>query len=321
MCPRRWRNSPDDREADPLSTHSQLFGLANADGNVVVPVGPLHAGQSVPDNMLDHCTPLKLDGQVIGTLIDPGGGRPGRNLDQQRYLEHIKQALIYASIGATLMAVILGIVLAATLTRSLRELTNAARLMAQGELEQAVPVRSKDELGKLAAAFNLMSREVAQANQQRRQMTADIAHDLRNPLLVLTGYIEAMRDGTLRVTPDRLAVMFEEAQHLQRLVADLRTLSLADAGELKLATQPVSPVSLLKHTAEVYRQQAVERGIALHIKAEESVPEVRVGPRTYGASLWQSGLQCPAPHPGRRRSRALRAVASRSGATHDTRYR
>ena len=73
-------------------------------------------------------------------------------------------------------------------------------------------------------------------------MTADIAHELRNPLMVMTGYIEALRDGVLRPSPERFDMMYEEAQHLQRLVADLRTLSLADAGELALMPQVVAPV-------------------------------------------------------------------------------
>ena len=68
-------------------------------------------------------------------------------------------------------------------------------------------------------------------------MTADIAHELRNPLMVMTGYIEALRDGVLRPSPERFDMMYEEAQQLQRLVADLRTLSLADAGELALMPQ------------------------------------------------------------------------------------
>ena len=68
-----------------------------------------------------------------------------------------------------------------------------------------------------------MSADLARANQARRQMTADIAHELRNPLMVMIGYIEAMRDQVLKPTPERLDAIYDEAQHLQRLVTDLRT--------------------------------------------------------------------------------------------------
>ena len=99
---------------------------------------------------------------------------------------------------------------------------------------QQVPVRSADELGALTLAFNRMSADLARANELRRQMTADIAHDLRTPLTVITGYIEALRDGVLKPTPARFEAMYNEAQQLKRLVEDLRTLSLADAGELPM---------------------------------------------------------------------------------------
>ncbi len=128
-----------------------------------------------------------------------------------------------------------------TLTRPVRELTAATQALAQGELEQQVPVRSQDELGELAASFNQMSADLARANELRRQMTADIAHDLRTPLTVMAGYLEALRDGVLQPSPERFETMHQEAQHLRRLVEDLRTLSLADAGELTLNREPVPP--------------------------------------------------------------------------------
>ena len=114
-------------------------------------------------------------------------------------------------------------------------ITSADRLFKlRGELEQQVKITSQDEIGELALAFNQMSQEVASANQQRRQMTADIAHDLRTPLTVIAGYVESMRDGVLKPTPERLTVIYTEIERLQQMVTDLRMLSQADAGELHL---------------------------------------------------------------------------------------
>ena len=148
--------------------------------------------------------------------------------------------------------------------------------MAAGKLEQRVDVRSRDEIGELASAFNSMSAQLTQSNQARRQMTADIAHELRNPLMVMTGYIEALRDGVLRPSPERFDMMYEEAQQLQRLVADLRTLSLADAGELALMPQVVEPVVLLARAAESYTPSAQKAGIALFVAPGTAVPNVKV---------------------------------------------
>jgi two-component system sensor histidine kinase BaeS len=150
--------------------------------------------------------------------------------------------------------------------------------MARGELEQQVPIRSQDELGELAASFNRMSADLARANELRRQMTADIAHDLRTPLTVISGYLESLRDGVLKPSPTRFEVMYDEAQHLKRLVEDLRTLSLAEAGELTLNRQLVAPQALLERTAAAYRHLAEQQNIALQVKADPALPEIRVDP-------------------------------------------
>jgi signal transduction histidine kinase len=109
-------------------------------------------------------------------------------------------------------------------------------------------------------------------------MTADIAHDLRNPLTVINGYLESLQDGKLKPTPERFATMRAEVQHLQRLVEDLRTLSLADAGELKLFLQPVAPAELLERVAAAYAHQAEERKIQLMVEVESGLPEVNLDP-------------------------------------------
>jgi signal transduction histidine kinase len=179
-------------------------------------------------------------------------------------------------VAAGIVALLLGLALARNLTRPLRRLTDAIHAMAAGNLEQRVEVTSRDEIGDLAGAFNNMSSQLAQSNQARKQMTADIAHELRNPLMVMTGYIEALREGVLRPTPARFDMMHEEAQHLQRLVADLRTLSLADAGELTLNLQRTEPRALLARVAETYAPVAHKAGIRLEVAAAADLPPVAV---------------------------------------------
>jgi signal transduction histidine kinase len=120
-----------------------------------------------------------------------------------------------------------------------------------------------------------MSQEVARVNQLRRQMTADIAHDLRTPLTVISGYIESMRDGVLQPTPQRLALIYTEIERLQDLVGDLLMLSLADAGELSLNLQQISPKSLLEQAADIFRHQADQKNVAINVDAKSDLPEIR----------------------------------------------
>jgi two-component system, OmpR family, sensor histidine kinase BaeS len=139
-----------------------------------------------------------------------------------------------------------------------------------------VQVRTRDELGELGQAFNLMSAQIHRANLLRKQMTADVAHDLRTPLMVITGYLEALCDGTLQPTSARFEAMHHEARLLQRLVDDLRTLSLADAGELKLIYQSVRPYNLLQQVCQSFEPIAQQQRVRLSVNANQTLPELRI---------------------------------------------
>jgi signal transduction histidine kinase len=123
-----------------------------------------------------------------------------------------------------------------------------------------------------------MSSDLAHASTLRRQMTADIAHDLRTPLSVILGYTEALRDGKLPGTEDVYETMYVEAQHLQHLIDDLRTLSLADAGELPLTRQPIAPRALLQRAGAAYAAQAQAQHVTLAVQAASDNVEVDVDP-------------------------------------------
>jgi signal transduction histidine kinase len=251
-----------------------LFGLADTQGSVIISVDPHYpAGAQLPADVLKAGTPITVNGEQVGTIINasqPGGFNPQEAL----FLQRTSQALLFAILGALVVALIMGILLARTLTGPLHELTNAAQRITQGQLEQQVRVKSNDEIGQLAIAFNRMSQEVARVNQARRQMTADIAHDLRTPLTVISGYIEAMRDGVLKPTPQRLALIYTEIERLQDLVGDLKTLSLADAGELSLNPQFISPRTLLDRAANLFSVQAEHQIVSIRVEASEDLPKI-----------------------------------------------
>jgi signal transduction histidine kinase len=255
----------------------QPYVLVGSDGSVIVASAPYVTGEKVKKDALDTGIPIKVNGQVVGTVISTGQPLIRKPMDQ-KYIDQINQALWVAALGGVLIALILGLLIARSLTRPIGELTNATQEMAQGKLARQIPVRSRDELGKLAQSFNQMSADLAMANQARKQMTADIAHDLRNPLTVINGYIESFQDGKLKPTPERFATIQAEIQHLQHLVEDLRTLSLADAGELKMHLEPTSVPELLERVAEAYRQQGEQNQIYLTVETEPDLPELSLDP-------------------------------------------
>ena len=253
-----------------------FFGLADAEGTVIVSVDPQHpAGSTLPANLLKTGVAVTVDGKQVGTILtarQPAGFSP----QEVQFLQRTTEALIYAILGAMLVALVMGVLLARTLTRPLQALTQAAQSITRGQLEQQVKVRSNDEIGQLATAFNRMSQEVARVNQLRKQMTADIAHDLRTPLTVISGYIESMREGMLKPTPQRLALIYSEIERLQNLVGDLRMLSLADAGELSLNPQSIAPRALLDKAATLFRHLAEQQKVTIMVTVSENLPELWV---------------------------------------------
>ena len=188
-----------------------FFALADAGGHVLIPAGTYQTGSLVPDSLITQGSPIVVDDLTVGTALVVGDAPPLGGLEE-RYLLRTNTGLLYAALGGLALALILGIVLARALTHPIRDLTTAIRSMAGGNLNQKVAIHSKDELGELAAAFNQMSADLERLISARRRMTADIAHDLRNPLTVIGGYVESMRDGVLEPTPERLDAVQAEVQ-------------------------------------------------------------------------------------------------------------
>jgi signal transduction histidine kinase len=145
------------------------------------------------------------------------------------------------------------------------EIMEAAETVSQGDLSVRVDERRPGEFGRLASSFNRMTAELERAEQQRRNMTADVAHELRTPLHILQGNLEGMLDGVYETTPENLNAMLDETRLLARLVNDLQVLSLAEAGQLLLHRSRVLVVDLLDDVAASFAPQAEEQGLTLRV--------------------------------------------------------
>ncbi len=274
-------DSDDSSSSQSNQTHTNtgdddLFGLADSQGVVIVPVDQSHpAGSKLPDTILYLSTPIMVSGQQVGTIVD-SNRQPSLDPEESLYLQRTNQALLFAVLGALALAFLVGTGLARALVSPLGALKKAAQNITHGHLEQQVAVSSDDELGQLAQAFNRMSQEVARVNQSRRQMTADIAHELNTPLTVISGYMEGLEDGTLRPTQERFLLIRMEIERLQTLVGDLRMLSLADAGELALNPEWTSPQELMHQAAAIFAQSAKQKNIHLAVEVPEDLPVIWV---------------------------------------------
>lgn len=251
--------------------------LVGADRIVVYSYQSDEIGQKVNKNALNGAINLQLNSQTIGwLLLSPVNRNFTPNTPEGNFLNNVNSATLLSALVAILLALGLGGFLAFTMTRSLRDLTLATVDIAKGRFGKQVKVRSKDEIGKLAESFNQMSLDLEQATKARQQMTADIAHDLRSPLSVITGYAEALSDNKLPGTQEVYNILLQETRHLDHLVDDLRLLSLADTGELSLTLQPTRPRALLERVVARHAVTAKQHQIGLDIEAEDNLPLVNV---------------------------------------------
>ena len=218
------------------------------------------------------------EGSSVGTFyISPG---PSAVFPSPLGLSQtISRFLLWGALLAIAVALLVTYFLSRRISAPVKALTLAARRLGQGDLSQRVQSEDKSELGELAQAFNTMAENLERSEQLRRNMIADIAHELRTPLSNLKGYVEAIRDGLVKPAPDAIRSLDEEAMMLSQLVNDLQELSLAEAGELKLDCQKENIIKLLKQIAGVKQSQAAAKGISLSADLPKKLPRVNIDSR------------------------------------------
>ncbi len=258
---------------------TQRLRLSDAQGNVLADsLGNSPQGRLSEDD-LRGAIPLEAGGETVGYLL-PEGGMAFSQGDEARLVNRISRAAWSAGLIGLGLSLVLALGLAYQLLRPVQALTRAAQRMAQGDLSQRVMVHGNDELAALGRAFNHMAESLQRAEESRRAMTADIAHELRNPLAVQRAHLEALQDGIYPLTPENLNPILEQNQMLTRLVEDLRTLALADAGQLHLEYQPTDLQAVVHTVLEHFAPQATARGIQLRFQAlSDGLPDLLLDPQ------------------------------------------
>lgn len=259
--------------------HSLPMGLILTDtsGMIIIGGGNARPGDTLPAAQLAGGIPLSDNGSTVGYLL-LGRNTFQSNPQELAFIQRTGRLLVFTSLGSALFALLLGILLAWSLTRPIQELIHATQTISRGSLGGQVPVRGRDELSRLAASFNNMSSDLERSTRARRQMTADIAHELRTPLSLIIGQAEAVHDGVLPASLENFEIIREEADRLEKLVEDLRTLSLADAGELSINRQPMQPGRLLEEVTSMFQRQLAQKDIRLDLDVKPGLPSLNVDP-------------------------------------------
>ncbi|MEW6047357.1 MAG: HAMP domain-containing sensor histidine kinase [Bacillota bacterium] len=230
---------------------------------------------------------------------------------EHRFLEGVEAVLWRVGVGVVVAGAGLGALMASSFTRRLRRLS--ARALALAEAAHWAPPARGDEVDHLDDAFTTMERALARKEQQRRQLLADIAHELNTPLAVVQANLESMLDGVTTPRPERIAALHTQVGTLVRLVNDLRDLALAEAGELSLHRRLARLDELVEQAADLWRPRFEELGARLVVETRPT-PAVQVDTDRIGqvlANLLSNAVRHIPPHDGWVRVRVYPGGTSR----------
>jgi signal transduction histidine kinase len=209
--------------------------------------------------------PVQIDGQLVGAVYL---SQPLQ--DALAVVSDLRTRWLLSTLIALLFSGIVGLLLSQAIARPLGRLTEAAGAVAQGDLDQRVPVRSRDELGRLSQAFNEMVARLRAARQTQVDFVANVSHELRTPLTAVKGTVETLRDGAVddaEVRDPFLKTIEDETDRLIRLVNDLLILTRADSEALNLKREPVDLPRLVDGVACRLAPQAEVQGLLLHVQS------------------------------------------------------
>ena len=224
--------------------------------------------------------PVFRDGEQVGAFTVSDTGFPGpdsgnpvlANPVPSRISAGVNRSLLWAGIGAAVLGTLLVWLLSRRTLAPLQYLGATARRLGRGDLSQRAETAGPTEIRELAHSFNAMAEGLEEAERQRRNLTADVAHELRTPLSNIQGYLEAIKDGLVQPTPETIDTIHSQAIHLSNLVEDLQLLAQVESGDLELRLAPAQAEELLQSRVEAMRPRSEAKGVELTLEADQSMP-------------------------------------------------
>jgi len=214
------------------------------------------------NGMMKH---MDLGNSTVATVMGP---------QEETFLASVHKSLIWVGMAVLAAGLAASYALARSITVPLRNLSRAAEQIEQGNFDQKVPLETKDEVGHLAAIFNRMAETLAVNTSLRRQFLANIAHELRTPLAIIQGHLEGMVDGVIEPSTEQLSSLHEEAIRLNRLITDLRDLSLAEVRQLALEKSITNINQIVSRALYMLKPLANAKEIRVNCTLDEKLPEI-----------------------------------------------
>lgn len=244
------------------------FVLATAEGAIVADATGERPGQVLTQPELARAIPIVVDNRQAGLLL----------LSPSDRFEDEPPAIVRGFLLAGLViggaSLVVSLIFSRGMSQPLVDLIAATARVATGDLDVRIPVRHRGEVRELAIAFNAMTEDLARTDELRRNLTADVAHELRTPLSIIRGKLEGVLDGVYPPTPKHLKPIMEKIELLTRLVEDLHLLSLAEAGQLPLEKRATDVGALLHDTQVNFSPLAADLDVTLTLDIPPDLPQV-----------------------------------------------
>jgi signal transduction histidine kinase len=238
--------------------------LLDAQNHIVMeygrPMDPSTAMVFTPSSG-ENVMPILINGQVVGTLIGGQNVQPSERLFTFRFLEPI----LLASLVLAVFATVIGLLLTRRVVTPLAEVIAAAEEIAGGNLKIRARTKGSDDLGELGKSFNKMADSLETNDRERRDMLANIAHELRTPLTVVRGRLEGIMDGIYPADETSIGPALEEAYLLERLVEDLRLLTMAEGHQLAFEKHELDLKEIARRSLSMFQAEADEKKIGLEM--------------------------------------------------------
>ncbi len=251
--------------------------LADAAGTIVYDARTGRAGSALTASEQRQALTISAGGQTVGYLVVAGAGRGAQGLAaaEQAFLDQLRSTFVVATLLALGLGLTLSLWISWTLSAPLAQMGQAARAFAAHRWDQRVPVRGAEEVAEVARSLNSMADDLQQAEAQRRNLFADIAHEVRTPLTVLQGNLRALLDGVYPLDMGEIATVYDQSRQLGRLVDDLGQLALAEAGHLSLNVVDTEVGSVVAAAVDAVTATAQAQSITLRAQVAPGLPAVR----------------------------------------------
>ncbi|MBI5652404.1 MAG: HAMP domain-containing histidine kinase, partial [Chloroflexi bacterium] len=252
--------------------------LADASGAVVFDERGTGIGATISAEDRAGALQVVVSGKPVGYLLFGSQGRGALAPGEQAFLDQLRVGFVIAALVASVIGIALGLIISRAIAAPLAQVAHSARAFAARDWHMRAPVRGADEIAQVAREFNAMADELQRAETVRRNLMADIAHELRTPLTVLQGNLSAMLDEVYPLNREEIATLYDETRVLNRLVNDLRDLSLAEAGQLVLDARKFEIAEIIAPVVSNFALAAEMQNVRLTTNIQSDLPQVIADP-------------------------------------------